>query len=56
MPAIKNGVCASVITQVSDVEDETNGFLTYDRQVVKVDTEPMQSIASKLFNTFNENA
>ena len=56
VPAIKNGVCASVITQVSDVEDETNGFLTYDRQVVKVDTEPMQSIASKLFNTFNENA
>jgi len=44
----KNGLCASVYTQVSDVEDETNGFLTYDRQVLKVDKEEMNRIAEKL--------
>ncbi len=33
IPAIKNnGLCAAVLTQVSDVEDETNGLYTYDRK------------------------
>ena len=30
-PYIKQGLCAAIYTQLSDVEDETNGFLTYDR-------------------------
>ena len=29
---MKKGLCAAIITQVSDVEDETNGLLTYDRR------------------------
>lgn len=37
IPAIKEqGLNAAVLTQVSDVEDETNGLLTYDRKVLKV--------------------
>lgn len=44
----KNGLCASVFTQVSDVEDETNGFLTYDRKVLKVEKAEMNRIAEKL--------
>lgn len=47
---IKNGLCASIFTQVSDVEDETNGFLTYDRKILKVDKTVMQSIAEKLMD------
>ncbi|MET7857624.1 AbfB domain-containing protein [Streptomyces sp. NPDC005318] len=35
MPA---GLSASVYTEITDVENEANGLLTYDRQVVKVDT------------------
>ena len=35
-PLIDKGLCAAVYTQLSDVEDETNGFLTYDREVKKV--------------------
>jgi len=31
-----------VYTQVSDVEDEVNGLLTYDREICKV--EPMEVI------------
>lgn len=48
IPAKKHGLCGAVYTQLSDVEDETNGLLTYDRKVVKVDRSLMQSIAEKL--------
>ena len=54
IPAAKNGLCAAVLTQVSDVEDETNGLLTYDRQVLKVDEKRMQEIANKLKEAFTE--
>ncbi len=45
-PAIRKGLCAAIYTQLSDVEDETNGLLTYDRRVNKaknafgIDTKP----------------
>lgn len=48
VPAIEKGLCASIYTQLSDVEDETNGLLTYDRQECKVDKETMLQIAEKL--------
>ncbi|MBQ4135910.1 MAG: glycoside hydrolase family 2 [Clostridia bacterium] len=51
--AIKNGLCGTVYTQVSDVEDEINGLLTYDRRVLKVDAERMQNIARALFSAFD---
>ena len=38
-PLKEKGLCAAIYTQLSDVEDETNGLLTYDRKVMKVDTE-----------------
>lgn len=34
---IPNGLAASIYTQLSDVEDELNGFVTFDREVIKVD-------------------
>lgn len=51
---IKNGMCATVYTQVSDVEDETNGLVTYDRQIVKVDRDKMLNMAEVLFNEFDK--
>ena len=48
LPAVKSGLCAAVLTQLSDVEDETNGLVTYDRQIVKVSEETMQGIAKRL--------
>jgi hypothetical protein len=33
------GLCAAVYTQITDVETECNGLLTYDRKVIKVDLE-----------------
>lgn len=35
LPLIDKGLCAAIYTQLSDVEDETNGLLTYDRKVQK---------------------
>lgn len=40
----KKGLSALVYTEVSDVEDETNGLLTYDREIVKVDIDFMRGI------------
>ena len=55
IPAIKkHHLCATVLTQVSDVEDETNGLLTYDRQVLKVDPDKMQEMAKAVFEAFNK--
>ena len=48
IPLKDKGLCAAIYTQVSDVEDEINGLLTYDRKVCKVETKIMQKIAEKL--------
>ena len=48
LPAIPKGLCASIYTQISDVEDETNGLLTYDRKVQKTDPATMQQLAKEL--------
>ena len=48
LPARRQGLCAAIYTQVSDVEDETNGLVSYDRKVTKLRKEPMQAIAQML--------
>ena len=48
VPAAKAGLCAAVYTQVSDVEDETNGILSYDRKITKLPEDKMLSIAQHL--------
>ena len=37
VPAKKNGMSAFIYTQLSDVEEEMNGFISYDRNEIKVD-------------------
>ena len=48
VPAAKEGLAASVYTQLSDVEDELNGLVTYDRQVIKVKAGLIRKINYKL--------
>ena len=48
LPCVKNGLCAAIYTQVSDVEDEINGLLSYDRKVEKLTPETMLPIAEAL--------
>lgn len=52
VPAIGNGLCGAVYTQLTDVEDETNGLMTYDRRVTKVSPKVMKALADKLFDEF----
>ncbi len=48
IPHIKQGLSAAVLTQVSDVEDETNGLLTYDRMILKVSPKKMRLLADRI--------
>ncbi|MBQ4332571.1 MAG: glycoside hydrolase family 2 [Clostridia bacterium] len=48
IPAVAQGLCGAVYTQLSDVEDETNGFYSYDRRVCKVDPQRMRALAAAL--------
>ena len=48
LPLIKKGLCGCIYTQVSDVEEEINGLVTYDRAVVKVPAEKMRAINDAL--------
>ncbi|HKL74303.1 MAG TPA: glycoside hydrolase family 2 TIM barrel-domain containing protein [Clostridia bacterium] len=45
---IGKGLSAAVYTEVSDVEDECNGLLTYDREVIKMDIERMKKINARV--------
>ena len=44
----EKGLSATIYTEVSDVEDELNGLLTYDREVIKVSPEMMKAVNAKL--------
>ncbi len=48
IPAKEKGLCATVYTQLSDVEDELNGLVTYDREVVKLPFDKVCAINEKL--------
>ncbi len=53
MPQIdREGLCATVLTQLTDVEDETNGLITYDRRVIKVNEDEMRALAAELHTRF----
>ena len=43
-PAHEKGLAAAVYTQLSDVEDEVNGLITYDRKVVKINPDIVRKI------------
>ena len=53
VPAVKEGLCADVYTQLSDVEEEINGLVTYDRAVIKVDPEKLAAIADQIRKELN---
>ena len=45
---IPKGLSACIYTQLSDVEDECNGFITFDRKVVKANVETIKKINDKI--------
>ena len=48
IPAKEQGLAATVYTQLSDVEDELNGLLTYDRAVEKLPRDAVRALNEKL--------
>jgi hypothetical protein len=44
------GLSAAVYTEITDVEQELNGFITYDREVVKVDVDAVYAANQKLID------
>ena len=50
IPKIPLGLSGTIYTQFTDVEDETNGFYTYDRRVCKVDKNKMLELSKKLLS------
>ncbi|MBQ7058743.1 MAG: glycoside hydrolase family 2 [Firmicutes bacterium] len=48
IPLIGKGLCGAIYTQVSDVEDETNGVFTYDRKVQKILPEDLDGIMDEI--------
>ena len=54
IPLILNeGLCATVYTQLSDVEDEVNGLFTYDR-ILKFDKDFLVEVNRLVYKTFED--
>lgn len=50
---IEQGMSVAIYTQLSDIEEEMNGLLTWDRAVLKVDAEKVREINQKVTETFH---
>lgn len=48
MPLIPKYLSAFIYTQVTDVEFEVNGILTYDREIVKIDADTIKKINQRM--------
>jgi hypothetical protein len=52
-PWINSGLSAAIYTQTTDVETEVNGFVTYDREVEKMDFYQVRLVHRALFEWIN---
>lgn len=51
---IPRGFSAAVYTQITDVEVEVNGLMTYDRKVIKLDEKRVREMNRKLCESLNK--
>lgn len=51
---IKTGFTAAIYTQTTDVEMEVNGFMTYDRKVVKLDIDRIRKVNQEICNSLSD--
>ncbi|HVZ95317.1 MAG TPA: glycoside hydrolase family 2 TIM barrel-domain containing protein [Chitinophagaceae bacterium] len=47
---VSKGLSAAVYTQTTDVETEVNGFMTYDRKVIKIPVGKLKEVNGKLYS------
>jgi beta-galactosidase/beta-glucuronidase len=48
-PLIARGLSAAVYTQITDVETEVNGMMTYDRELIKMDVDQLKTSHKSLY-------
>lgn len=53
-PNVERGMCSTVYTQTSDIEEEINGIFTYDRDEVKLLEDDVKALNAKLYQVFAE--
>ncbi len=53
-PNLERGLSAAIYTQTSDIEEEINGVMTYDRKVDKLIVEEVQALNRELYARFGE--
>lgn len=53
-PNLKNGLSAAIYTQTSDIEEEVNGIMTYDREVDKLSEDVVRELNRSLYEQFYE--
>ena len=53
-PNLEKGLCSAIYTQTSDIEEEINGIMTYDRDEVKFIEKELQNLNQKLYELFEQ--
>lgn len=51
-PNVERGLCSAIYTQTSDIEEEINGLMTYDREVDKINGDVVRELNKKLYQIF----
>ena len=51
---MERGLCSAIYTQTSDIEEEINGIMTYDREEVKFIETELQELNKKLYQLFEK--
>lgn len=51
-PLVGWGLSAAIYTQTTDVEGEVNGLMTYDREVVKLDSQQVKKLIQPLYQSW----
>jgi len=53
-PNLARGLCSAIYTQLSDIEEEINGLMTYDREVDKMEADIVKAVNQKLYEIFEK--
>lgn len=51
---VASGFSAAIYTQITDVEVEVNGLMTYDRKVIKIDEKKVKAANEAVINALND--
>ena len=53
-PNLEKGLSGAIYTQTSDIEEEINGIMTYDREEVKLMEEEIRQLNEKLYKLYDQ--